>query len=66
MHSVRVDLLSYKAAADLHRVKPSLVASIIMNLKKDPDFVKKREAKIKDKLNEIDKVTEYVQRKLVY
>ena len=29
LHSVNVDLLSYKQAADLHGVKPALVASVM-------------------------------------
>jgi hypothetical protein len=50
IRSVKDDRLTYKAAADVHGVKPSLVQSLMSKFKKDPDFTTKRRMKEFDKM----------------
>ena len=57
--SVNQDFLTYKATADLHGVKPSLVQKIISDLKKDEDFITKRNKKLILKEERVEQVKRY-------
>ena len=57
--SVNEDLLTYKATADLHCVKPALVQKIISDVKKDEDFITKRKRKLLEKEERVECVKRY-------
>jgi hypothetical protein len=64
VHSIKVDYLTYKSAADLHNIKFSLVSSIMTNLKKDPEYITKRKEKLQIKEHHAQLVVAKVQDKL--
>jgi hypothetical protein len=64
VHCVKVDFRSYKDAAAIHCVKPSLVQTIMSKLKKDPEFTKKRGEKLQSKLDEKEMVAQLALSKL--
>ena len=48
-HSVLVKRMTHKEAADFHRVKPLLISRLMCSMKKDPEFISKREEKMNAK-----------------
>jgi len=56
--------MTHKEAADFHRVKPLLVSRIMSSMKKDPEFISKREDKMKGKQEVRERVETYVNNKL--
>ena len=59
LNSLSEDLLTYKATADLHGVKPALVQKIISDVKKDEDFINKRKRKLLEKEERVECVKRY-------
>ena len=57
--------MSHKQAADLHRVKPTLVHKIMSDWKKDPNFISKRREKLKEKEDAVELVSEYTERMIL-
>jgi hypothetical protein len=56
--------MTHKEAADFHKVKPVLVSRIMRSMKKDPEYISKREDKMKCKQEVRERVEIYVTNKI--
>ena len=55
-HSIFVKYMTYEEAADFHKVKLSTILKIMPKIKKDPNFISKRKAKMDEKVETKDLV----------